>query len=230
MMIYRFDRSRPFDGPRDLIYAAFRLAACATIHQVEAAESRREPAPDRPRGPLDPVPMLGSLPLAVQFELLGRAYRLHADGQAHRADLLLGATVYAVCWAADRMLREEPALADQWLRAGPRRVRLAPQDRESGRLPEAFGDFWSPHGETGQHGGGAPIFVYLDVFTHMESRPVDRAVRRMGGWQDLRSLMEVLLRRQGSPQLLDDLSPILHPAEIFRVVRLSQLHEVRRSR
>jgi hypothetical protein len=125
----------------DLAYAAFRLALCDTLLEIELSHDP-DAEVDEPIGYLTEVPFLEQVPTAVQVDLLADVWTKHRSQGHVQAYLLDAAVVYAVCMTASRVMRDEPPICQSWLRSGPREVHIRAAARTAERFEELFEDFW----------------------------------------------------------------------------------------
>jgi len=139
-MLICYHNSAPL--PRsDLVYLAFYLALTETLTDIETTYEFAE-EDDCPCGFLLPVPFLRSVPLAVQAELMGNTWSLHSATKKHVADLLDAAIVYAAFETAARIISDEPELAVDLLKLGPRSLNPRIVQRAPERLEALFERWW----------------------------------------------------------------------------------------
>lgn len=106
-----------------LSYLAFRLACVETLKFCEF--SRHLPGEFRePFGFLTEVPFLREVAPQVQIALLAETWRKHISPDAHKANLVDEAAVYAVCETGARLVENLPEIVGPYIESGPLEARF----------------------------------------------------------------------------------------------------------
>jgi hypothetical protein len=193
----------------DLAYVGFRLAALDTLCMMDICHGLDD-EDDVPFGYLAEVPFLAQVAPVVQVDLLADVWRRHREVTLHEASLLDAAVVYAAFHAAGRMINDEPGVARQWLKSGPRRVRCQLGSRVHQRFEDLFFEFWDD-------------VDFLSVEELQDLTPERaRAVREMMSLHDgaFEQMEEVLMRYRASADVLTNLEGLLTGPEIQGYGRL----------
>lgn len=128
----------------DLTYAAFRVAAVATLDELEWLNDDRDEdlTPGEGFGFLAQVPLLESIDPIIQLDLLGEVWARQRPREPVEATLLDAAVVYAACQETEDLLRDEARLVRLYLREGPKSVRVKFNVDTAERFEALFDSFW----------------------------------------------------------------------------------------
>jgi hypothetical protein len=192
----------------DLAYVGFRLAALDTLCQMDVSQDLDED--DSPFGYLVEVPLLAQVAPVVQMDLLADVWKRHRDVTLYEASLLDAAAVYAAFRTAARVIHDEPEIARQWLKGGPRQVRCKFGNRIHERFWNLFFEFWDDVDFLS--------LSELQDLTPEHARAIRELMRLHDGAFDL--MEEVLMRCRASPAVLANLAELLTGTEIQGYGRL----------
>ena len=104
-----------------LSYYAFRVAFKETLERIALAKQIGQD-PFASFGFLTEVPFLTAVPPHIQLDLLAETWARHVCNVQFEANLVDESVVYAVCETAARVVEEEPAAIERFLRNGPLEV------------------------------------------------------------------------------------------------------------
>ena len=193
----------------DLVYIAFRLAACDTLERMVLAAHVGALA-DRPYGFLNEVPFLKQTPPQVQLDALVDAWSRHRQEIVFETDLVDESVVYAVCETASRIIQADPASTRKTLQDGPRPVDL-PVNLSLSKQIQAL------HLDLSNEGDFLLISQFQDI-------PPDEAreLKHKFGLDESAAdpMFELLGRWHVAPQFAERSDGLLTPSEISRCIEL----------
>lgn len=193
----------------DLVYIAFRLAACDTLERMVLAAHVGGLA-DRPFGYLNEVPFLKQTPPQVQLDVLVDAWARHCEPGACDTDLVDESVVYAVCETAARIVLADAGSVRKTLRDGPRPVDQ-PVNLSLSKRIEAL------HHDLSNEGDFLLISQFQDI-------PPDegRELKRKFGLAESAAepMFELLGRWHVAPQFAERAAGLLTEREISRCIEL----------
>ena len=192
----------------ELTYLAFRLAVLDTFEEILICKDSDE-RPDAAAGFLVYVPILAEVPAAVQIDLLAEVWSRQQASDLTEASLLDAAIVYAVCEDAARIIRDEPEIAELYLKDGPRRIKTRLTLRTAERLEPLFDDFWDDLD-----------FLSLSDLQDMDAEHV-AAFKQLMRFPDDEPIYDALAQGRVSPVLASNLEGLLSPQEIAEVVSVA---------
>ena len=189
----------------ELTYLAFRLALLDTFEEILICRDSRD-EPDTAAGFMVYVPILAEVPAAVQIDLLAEVWSRQRAAALTAANLLDAAVVYAACEDTARIIRDEPEVAELYLKDGPCKIRRRLTLHTAERLEQLFDNFWDDID-----------FLTLSDWQDMDAEHV-AALKHLMRIPDDQPIYDALSRGQVSPALASNLEGLLTQEDIEEIV------------